>query len=51
MHVVEFVKLNAKLKFVFKSDDAFQRYRGLKIDLSGNFDSVFLVLKIVQISH
>ena len=43
MHIVEFAELNTKLKFVFKSDDALQRYRGLNIDFSGNFDSVFLV--------
>ena len=43
MHIVQFAKLNTKLKFVLKSDDALQGYQGLNIDFSGNFDSVFLV--------
>lgn len=37
--------VNSNLKFVLKSDVALQRYWGLKIDFSGNFDSVFLVSK------
>ena len=43
MHIVEFTKFITKLKFVLKSDDALQRYGGLNIDFSGNFDSVLLV--------
>lgn len=41
------IKPNLKLKSVSKSDDEFQKYRSLNNDLSGNYDSAFLVKKIV----
>lgn len=45
------ILLGTKLKSVLKSEDALQRYWGLKIDFSENFDSAFLVLKIVLCSN
>lgn len=46
MTFIEFIMLNTKLKFVCKSDSAFQRYYGLEINFSENFDSAFLVNKV-----
>lgn len=40
------IKLNFQLKSVLISDNAFQKYWCLKIDLPENFDTAFLVWKI-----
>lgn len=49
--VIDFAMVNSNLKSVLKSDDALQRYWGLKIDFSGKFDSAVKIKKIVHDSQ
>lgn len=52
MCYIEFIKLDLKLKSIFRSDDALQRYWRLKIDFSKKFDSTFLLrIKSLKLSE